>query len=209
MIQNTISSALSDVNSYHATRLYVTPVGFEGQINLRFNPDNQKITRSIQKTTGLSIPNACQFEQGERRRFDWLGPDEFRLHVDQDLLGSVSNSLFELSKQEHIQVVDVSDYYTQIAIGGVHAPLLLANVISLDLHQSSFQPQQIKGARFANATISISCFASLTQLCDVHTIENININLEDPTTCYILSVRWSFARYVWDYLMDCTKEFAN
>ncbi len=85
--------------------------------------------------------------------------------------------------------VDVSAQRTTLRLRGAHARDVLAKGSSLDLHPSAFGPGSAAQTMLGQANVVL-------------------IPLNDKGTDYRILVRQSFARYLAEWLIDATAEFA-
>ena len=91
----------------------------------------------------------------------------------------------------HHAAVDVSDYYTVIRVTGFKARALMQKGCPLDLHPRAFGPGQCAGTVFHHAAV----FVAQTDA------------LDDGSATYDVQIRWSFAKYLWDYFADGAREW--
>jgi sarcosine oxidase subunit gamma len=85
-------------------------------------------------------------------------------------------------------VVNTTDARTTIRIHGTHARDILMKGCPLDLHPREFGPGQ--------------CAQTIVAKADVL------IHQRDDVPTYDIYVLCSFARYLWDWLVDAAKEFS-
>ena len=119
----------------------------------------------------------------------WLGPDEWLVHCE---LGETDKHIQALrtafNKEPQLAqasaVTDVSDYSSCIDISGPQARQLIASACPFDTRPEHFKPGQCAQTRFGHASVLLW-----------------PIKLDH----YGLQVRWSYARYVFDYLVQSTK----
>lgn len=119
----------------------------------------------------------------------WFGPQEW-------LICSTSRGGEELEAALRAAVaessgaaVDVSAQRTTLRLSGAHARDVLAKGSSLDLHPSVFGPGTAAQTMLGQANVVL-------------------IPLNDNGTDYRILVRQSFARYLAEWLIDATAEFA-
>lgn len=111
----------------------------------------------------------------------WLGPDEWMIVSQAGTEQALQTRLHSELSGRHIQLSNVTDYYTCIDIAGYQNREILMNLSTLDMHKRTFSAGQIKGSIFGHAN------AYVWQL---HT---------DPGASEIfrLIVRSSMADYLW------------
>ncbi len=111
----------------------------------------------------------------------WLCPDEWMIVSQAGTEQALQTRLQSELSGRHIQLSNVTDYYTCIDIAGYQNREILMNLSTLDMHKRTFSAGQIKGSIFGHAN------AYVWQL---HT---------DPGASEIfrLIVRSSMADYLW------------
>ena len=86
----------------------------------------------------------------------------------------------------HASVVDLSDNFTTLRLSGAKARWVLSKGWPVDLHPRAFGPGRCAQSHLAHA--------------------NIILWQSDDTPSYQIFVRRSFARYLWDWLVDAALE---
>jgi len=149
-------------------------------INLRgAGEEFAKGVESVLGTMPPTEPNTVATAEGVA--LIWLGPDEWlALSTDGDS-ATLRARLETALSAGHRAVVDLSDNYAVIAVGGHAAAWVLAKGWAQDLHPSVFKPGQCSQGMLAHAQIILE-----------HT----------GTESYRLYVRPSFAAYLWAWLVD-------
>lgn len=183
----TAQSPLSDMQAPSAG-VEIAECGFTGKINLRGDPDDPDFLSSVQSSLGLALPlEPNSFTEDDKHTVFWLGPDEWLIHCVPDerhrLLGRLRESLGEI----HSAATDVSDYYLVIRVSGEKARELLSKGTPFDVHPDVFNPGACAQTVFGHASVLLSCV--------------------DDTPTFDLQLRWSFAEYVWMYLLEGTREY--
>ncbi len=169
------------------TRLSELPLC--GKINLRGNPRNKQFLTATASVLGMVPPiQPNTRHMGSTTTLFWLGPDEWLCHCEisqtETLIADLRSGLDGL----HCAVVEVSDYYTVLRLDGSHSAALLSRACPLDLHPSVFGKGACAQTRFGHASIFL------------HKISN--------APSFEIQVRWSFAEYVWDYLVSGMRALA-
>lgn len=118
----------------------------------------------------------------------WMGPDEWMFRSEPAAFDSLSAVLSANMLQQtvsadfadqHVAIVDVSDYYTVFELRSRHATQLLARGCPLDLD---------------------SCFAE-AGCCAQTRIGNAAVLLDTTSAeLWRIQVRWSYAQYLWQLL---------
>jgi len=118
----------------------------------------------------------------------WLGPDEWLIVTAAGGQGAAEAALNSALDGLHASIVDTTDARTTIRIHGAHARDVLAKGCPMDLHPRSFGPGRCAQTLIAKADVLIH-------------------QLDDAPT-YDIYVLCSFARYLWDWLVDASLEFS-
>ncbi len=141
---------------------------------------------------GFKLPTKPLTSAGHGQvRALWIGPDEWWVDVPGDGPGT-AETLRQAFGDNHVSVVDVSDYYTIIALAGPNARDLLAKGCPLDLHERAFAPGQTAGSVLSKAPI---------------TLVRTDDGKDEAAPEFELYVRRSFAEYVWLWLEDAAREY--
>ena len=119
----------------------------------------------------------------------WLGPDEWLLRVAAAETKGWTESLQSALAAEHAAVVDVSDRACVLRLSGAAARDVLAHGCPLDLHPRVFGPGGCAQSRYLKTTILID-----------QVDERPTYDLQVPRTC---------AQYLWELLVDASREFAH
>ncbi len=163
---------------YTTEGLAVSELPPSAKINLRGDVD--VVSDALMRTDGLSAQMAANtFTAAGAATVFWLGPDERLLCHTEKEPQALIDQLRETLPSATSAAVDVSDYYTVIQLSGSNARAVLASGTPLDIHPSVFAAGQCAQTRFGNASVLLSC---------------------KPDGIYDLQVRWSFARYVYQYI---------
>lgn len=157
-----------------------------GKINIRGRTENRRFLTTLEKAIGLSLPlKPNTLSRSDDATCFWLGPDEWLLHCPlQKTNPLIESTRLKLAKQHHA-LVDVSDYYTVLRLEGPDSETLLAKACPLDLHRRQFPAETCAQTRFGNA--------------------GILLDRRGKSPCFDIQVRWSYAEYVWDYLVSAMK----
>ena len=159
-----------------------------GKVNVRGNPEDAAFTAAVQKVLGMKLPLVSnKTTSSEKYTAFWLGPNEWLIHCEEDKQTDLVAALHESLQGQHVAVTDVSDYYLVIRITGAKAREVLSKGTPFDVHKSVFKQGDCAQTCFGHATILLHCV--------------------DENSVFDLQVRWSFAEYVWAYLVDGTREY--
>lgn len=160
-----------------------------GKITLRGDAGDKAFTESVAKAVGAAPPEAANtVATAGANEIHWLGPDEWLVVTPEGAQAAMEAALAEALAGQHVSIVDTTDNQTTIRIHGAHARDVLEKGCPLDLHQHSFGPGQCAQSVIAKA--------------------DVLIHQRDDASTYDVFVRCSFARYLWDWLVDAAREFA-
>lgn len=170
-------------------RVTLAECPFRTVITLRGSLDEAAFGEAVQRTFGLGLPNRVGQVAGDPggREILCLGPDEWWLTDPAQEADELVRSLEEATADLFAQVVDTSDNWFALELGGPRARDLLAKACPLDLHPRSFGPGHCAQSLLAKAPMT------LQQL--------------DDTPAFRLYVRRSFADYAWRWLTDAGREY--
>jgi len=108
---------------------------------LRGEPD--RVEGAVAAVTGAVLPRRARgTSRGAGVAVLWLAPDEWLLVGGGAETGA---RLGEALASVHHQLVDVSDYYTVIELGGSRVRALLAKLVAVDLHPRRFGRGEVLG----------------------------------------------------------------
>lgn len=157
-------------------------------INLRGSPKDEKFVRSLQDTLKIKLPlNPNTTSSNEQFLIYWLGPDEWLIFLEHDLLELTMNALEIALKEIICSITDVSGSYVVIEIIGEKAREVLSKGCTLDLHPSQFAFNQCAQTLIGKASVILGY---------VHGGPTFNI-----------VVRRSFAEYLMLWLHDSSLEY--
>jgi len=160
---------------------------FLGKINLRGNGADETFTAAVRGVVDCAPPSEPNtVASGGGNTVFWLGPDEWLVHCAEDRRPALVDGLTAALRGQHSAVVDVSDYYVVMRLSGTRTREVLSKGTPLDLHPRAFPTGTCAQTRFGHATVLL------------HKLEQDVVDLQ---------VRWSFAEYVWSYVVDGTREY--
>lgn len=162
---------------------------FVGKVIVRGDAGDTAFTGAVNGAIGCALPLKANTTAGSAAHtVFWLGPSEWMIHCDEDAQQALVAGLREALKDRHAAVVDVSDYYVVMRLSGDRILEVLSKGTPLDLHPKVFQVEYCAQTRFGHATVLLHKVA------------------EDVMD---LQVRWSFAPYVWSFIVDGTREYGT
>lgn len=159
-----------------------------GKITLRGDARDKAFLEGVAGVVGAAPPaepNTVAAADGNA--ILWLGPDEWMVATGPGAQNAMESALADVLAGRHVSVVDTTDNHTTIRIHGARARDVLAKGCPLDLHPRAFGPGK--------------CAQSVVAGVDVL------IHQRDHAPTYDIHVRCSFARYLWDWLVDAAREF--
>lgn len=160
---------------------------FLGKVNLRGDVDDEAFASAVRGVLGCPPPTEpnTTASSGAHTVF-WLGPDEWLVHCADDARPALLDGLRTALAGVHNAVVDVSDYYVVMRLSGPKCLEVLSKGTPLDLHPRVFTTGHCAQSRFGHATVLL------------HKVSDDSVDLQ---------VRWSFAEYVWSYIVDGAREY--
>ncbi len=157
-------------------------MSLRGKLNIRGNADHVAFTQGIQSVLGMPLPlKPNSYHEFESRRLLWLGPDEWLLICDLEDAEAWQGKLVQSLSDIPHAVTEISDYYTTLRLRGPDSTSLLRRGCPIDFHHTVFPTESIAQTRFGHASVLLIKYAD-GETWDLH-------------------VRWSYAEYVWDYLV--------
>lgn len=182
------TSPLDDLPGCHGG-IKLTERRFVGKVNVRGDAADAGFTEAVKSVVGSAPPtNPNTVASAADYTVFWLGPDEWQIHCGEDRQRDLVSGLREVLKDKHAAVVDVSDYYVVMRLAGKKALEVLSKGTPLDLHPRVFPPDRCAQTVFGHATVLL------------HKLDEETVDLQ---------VRWSFAEYVWFFIVDGTLEYRS
>ena len=156
-----------------------------GKIILRGKSGDSGFTTAIKNTLKCELPltpntTTCN----GNTRLLWLGPEEWLLWVKSQAVKKQLVLLQKALSGQHAAVINVSDYYTIIRLGGEKAAQVLAHGCPLDMRDKRFGVGGCAQSHYRNAAILL-------------------YRTDDG---YDVQVRWSFAQYLWHYFSQVSMQ---
>ncbi|MFP4539287.1 MAG: sarcosine oxidase subunit gamma family protein, partial [Dichotomicrobium sp.] len=165
----------------------LNPLGGGPRLILR---GNAGVIGAKLRDAGVALPEtACMMAAGEAARTLWLGPDEWMILPADGHGHSLAGAIRDACADTHYQLVDVSDYYTDIGVSGARARDLLGKLTTLDMHPRVFQGGQVKGSMFGRVPAVL------------------RLEPDAVPEVFALTIRWSHADYLWCLLALAGREY--
>ena len=168
-------------------------VPYRGLVNFRIDVVAHKThVDLLSASLGIKLPMAANtITQSDTARCLWLGPDEWLIINSAADGGEMVDALVaELGSETHYSAKDLSQNYQTIRLEGPHARDVLSKLTPLDVDSSVFTAGQCAQTVMAKSAIIL----------DV-----IDDEKDNPT--FEITVRRSFATYVWQRLVDAGLEY--
>ena len=183
-------SPLSNKEKITSTELMLESLSFIGKINLRIKYDDRESLKMVSEYLNYDLPNSSGEVQGNNEtRTAWLGPDEFLIQCTKDETSNIINELTDILGNSFYSLTDVSDYYLTIRLSGKKSIEVLSKGCPLNFKKYLNAKDTCAQSYISKATVFIDRLAD-DQIFDI-------------------SVRWSFAEYLWEWLEDASLEFSS
>ena len=158
------------------------------KVNVRGNSANPQFMAGVTQALNIEPPVAANTTRtDERHTVFWLGPNEWLIHGPEDTQAEMVEALRRKTASEHVAIIDVSDYYVVIRLTGDKAREVLSKGTPFDVHPAAFGPGDCAQTCFGHASILLHCV--------------------DLSPVFDIQVRWSFAEYLWMYLVEAAREY--
>lgn len=187
--QATIRTVLADAGPLKQEHR-LSEQALKGKLNLRGNGEDPEFVSTVEKTLGITPPLATNtVNSSGKKTIFWLGPDEWLVHLPLDEVQAAQHAMQEALAGQHHAITEVSDYYTVIHLTGPQARGVIASASPFDTRADRFKPGDCAQTRFGHASILLWPL--------------------DDTPTYGIQVRWSYAQYVYDYLVQSIDNAQN
>lgn len=162
-------------------------VRFQGKLNLRGDAADPAFRNAVAGAVGVEPPGTTgTVATAGDRAILWLGPDEWLVITPDGEAAPIQAALDTALAGTRASSVEVSDNYTTIRIAGPKARWVLAKGWAVDLHPKNFGPGRVAQSNLA--------------------LTNAILRQTDDSPSYEILVRPSFAKYLWDWLVDASLE---
>jgi len=189
-MSNNMFSPLSSKIAVDSKAVKLESVSFVGKINLRIKEEDSESRKIVSEFLRYNLPNVSGEVQGNNEtRTAWLGPNEFLIHCLDAEKFNIINKIRDILGNGFYSVTDVSDYYITIRLSGEKSIEVLSKGCPLNFKQYLNIKDSCAQSYISKASVFIDRLAD-DQIFDI-------------------SVRWSFAEYLWDWLEDASKEFLS
>ncbi len=186
-MNNLINSPLYDKDEIKSDKISLHNIDYVGKINLRISETDTELRDKVIDFLGYDLPSSNKVKGDDKTRTLWLGPNEYLiLCEDSEKINIINNLRLNLGSNL-FAITDVSDYYLTMRLSGTSAIEVLSKSCSLDFNHSIEIKDTCVQTYINKATVLIDRLAD--------------------ETVFDISVRWSFAEYLWNWLSDSSKEF--
>ena len=183
------TSPLGGASPIGGPELVVAEVPHLAKVTVRGREAVPALVQAVTAALGIAPPlTANTTTRLADRTVLWLAPGEWRVVGPPGDEAALVEALRAEVPRRLAGVVDVSDFYTTIRLGGGAARAVLAQGCPLDLHPRAFRAG--------------SCAQSLLADTDVL------LHQTDDAPTYEIQVRWSQAAHVWAWLADAARNLA-
>ena len=161
-----------------------------GKINIRGDSNSLDFINAIESVLGLTPPieaNTCH--HSEQSALFWLGPDEWLVHVAIESVDVIMADLQAAFGDMHCAMIEVSDYFSVIELSGQFARSIINSSSPFDIRANHFKTGQCAQTLFGHAAVLIWPV--------------------DDKPSFALQVRWSHAKYVYEYLAQSIRNAEN
>lgn len=192
-----------DAQIHYGSDFRLVALPHRTRINLRGDGGSQ-FGEAVSAVTGLAlptVPNTTKLADDYSAELIWLGPDEWLFRCQDGWRSKRATnwvaSLRSALVGAHSAVVDVSDYHIELELSGLQVLRVMRKLTPLDLCAAIADPRHCAQTRFANASVLLTCRPADDDTEAVATEPGV----------YVIQVRWSFARYLWQHLAEAAREF--
>lgn len=123
-----------------------------GHINLRADPRQDDLRKTIEAVLGQSLPAANTLSDGEQRVF-WLGPNEWLVTANATRTAHLFACLNESLQDRHTAINDISGGNIVLQLTGEAARELFSKGCTLDFHPDVFKVGDCAQSGLAKATV--------------------------------------------------------
>lgn len=184
-----LEGLIGPVGGPHEAGVTLAELRLRGKLNLRGDAGDPAFRAAVARASGTEPPPPGHVAEAGGQALLGLGPDEWLAITRAGDEGAVQAALAAALHGLRASVVDVSDNYTTVRVAGRRARWVLAKGWPVDLHPRAFGP-----GRMAQGNLAL-CNVILRQTGD-----------RGGQPAYELLVRPSYARYLWDWLLDAALE---
>lgn len=184
-----LEGLIGPVGGPYEAGVVLAELRFQGKLNLRGDAADPAFASAVARVLGAAPPAPGHVADAGGRALLALGPDEWLAITpageEEEAKAALDAALHGL----RASTVDVSDNYTTLRVTGPRVRWVLAKGWPVDLHPRAFGP-----GRVAQGNLAL-CNVILRQTGD-----------RGGQPAFELLVRPSYARYLWDWLLDASLE---
>ncbi|AQS35899.1 sarcosine oxidase, gamma subunit family, heterotetrameric form [Shewanella psychrophila] len=180
-----LSKEISQASQRQNIGVHLSELAFLGHLVLRGNSENKQFSAAIETVLGVPLPSALQSETKNDLSISWISPDEWLVILPITGAFEIERRL-RIMVDGHCAVVNVSGGQTVLSLSGTNALQVLHKSTPYDVHERNFPVGKVVTTVFAKAQVIIR---------------------RTGPESWELTVRRSFADYVWQWLMDASTEY--
>ena len=187
---NKISSPLSSKEQIKSNQINLEHMDFIGKLNLRIIDSDSETLNKVSTYLGYDLPKVSgEVSTNDESRTAWLGPNEFLIQCAEDKKDKFIKDLKRDMNDNFYALTDVSDYYITIRLSGEKSIDVLEKGCPLNFNEYLSKKNTCAQSYISKGTVLIDRLS------------------EDKV--FDILIRWSFADYLWEWLTDSCKEFAE
>ena len=172
-------SPLADKIPINSDNISLQQNEFIGKLNLRVKENDLKAREVIENYFNYILPKLSGEVSGnDEGRVLWLGPNEYLILCSDENKSNIINNLKEKLKESFYALTDVSDYYLTMRLSGPKSIEVLSKACPLNFEKNLLKKDSCAQSYISKATVLIDRLS------------------DEPV--FDISVRWSFAEYLWD-----------
>lgn len=161
---------------------------FLAYINLRGDAGDSEFANAVRNATAVDLPTEPNtVSEGNDCHALWLSPDEWYLVAAAGREQALVEQLERALSGQPFAVNDLTSGLTTIEISGPRVRDVIAKGCTLDLHARAFGPGQCAQTLISHAVVVIRCV--------------------DSAPVFEITVRRSFADFLWAWLEDAALEY--
>lgn len=184
-----LEGLIGPVGGPYEAGIVLAELRLQGKLNLRGDAGDPAFRAAVARATGAEPPARGQVAEAGPWALLALGPDEWLAITPAGGEAAARSALDAALHGLRASTVDVSDNYTTVRVAGPRVRWVLAKGWPVDLHPRAFGP-----GRVAQGNLAL-CNVILRQVGD-----------RGGQPAFELLVRPSYARYLWDWLLDASLE---
>lgn len=184
-----LEGLIGPVGGPYEAGVVLAELRFQGKLNLRGDAGDPAFASAVADALGAPPPAPGHLAEAGGRALLALGPDEWLAVTPAGEEAAAKAALDAALHGLRASAVDVSDNYTTLRVTGPRVRWVLAKGWPVDLHPRAFGPGRVAQGNLA--------------LCNVILRQTVD---RGGQPAFEILVRPSYARYLWDWLLDASLE---